>query len=155
MSNKGGGSLLSPPLGMGRHSCKSQNFSIGMGGGTAVQLQRNQNLVFKHHLPSRHIIFTQFWGSLGETRENSGALKLSPAAPILPLGHIKLTSTLPLVSQWLPSTLGSSSNCCGVGGGEEGVGGGQVPAHPSWSLSGALCLLLISTGHPMFLSFLK
>lgn len=77
MSNKGGGSLLSPPFGMGRHSCKSQNFSIGVGGGTAIQLQRNQNPVFRHHLPSRHIIFTQFWGSLGETRENSGALKLS------------------------------------------------------------------------------
>lgn len=67
-------------------------------GQPSVRLQRNQNLVFKHRLPSRHIIFTQFGGSLEETRDNSGTLKLSPATPILPLGHIKWTSTLPLKS---------------------------------------------------------
>lgn len=99
MSSQGGGSLRSPPPrdGGGR-SGKSQNFPTGVGGGTAVQLQRNQNLVFQHRLPGRHVILTRFWGSLEETREHSGTLKLSPATPILPLGHIRWTSTLLLTS---------------------------------------------------------
>lgn len=146
MTSNKGGSLLAPPPRDGETQLQVSEFSIRVGAGTAGQLQRNRNLVFKCYLRSRHIVFTQFWGSLGETRERSGTLKLSPATPILPLGHIKVTSTL---------SRKPFSGSPGLLGQVQIAAGGQVPARPRWPQSGAPCLLLISTGHPMLLSFLK
>lgn len=52
------------------------------------------------HMPSKHIVFTQFWGSAGRgrTHGNSGGPTASPAIPTLPLGYITLVITLLLKS---------------------------------------------------------
>lgn len=52
------------------------------------------------HMPSKHIVFTQFWGSAGRgrTHGNSGGPTASPAIPTLPLGYSTLVITLLLKS---------------------------------------------------------
>lgn len=81
----------------GETQLPSQNVSIGVRGETAIGCKGNQRLVFKLHLPSKQIIFTQFWGSSGcvggETGTHSGGRKPSPATSTLLLGHIKLIIT--------------------------------------------------------------